>query len=372
MSSRQIVRRRAHLAALVACVTVLAACGDSEGSASADDGGGIDVAQAEQELAAVVDTPDQVEVAPIDAEIPSGKTITYMTCQVPVCTEVGRGITAAADALGWDVREVQNNGTPAGYQESWQEIAQTPGDGAIIGYPVLPYPDIEELMDQANVPVVSSTSPSPVGGHLVAVVASSEEKSIEGSAMANWVIQDAGEPIRSVFVHDPAITSLASALPAYQETMEKNCPGCEVDVLEVSIAQIGPALAQQVVSHVQSNPDVEYVAFGLGDLATGVPAAIRAAGLEDQVKVTVRAASPANLEDIRNGGMAAGLTSELYEAGWRAVDLLARQLTGVDLGEVYPIGVTRLITDDNLPEDITVPYSVPGYQDAFTQAWGVS
>jgi DNA-binding LacI/PurR family transcriptional regulator len=83
-------------------------------------------------------------------------------CQVPVCTEVGRGITAAAEVLGWSVREVQNDGTPAGYKESWQQIAQTPGDGAVIGYPVLPYPDVEKEMARAGVPVVSSTSPSPV------------------------------------------------------------------------------------------------------------------------------------------------------------------------------------------------------------------
>jgi ribose transport system substrate-binding protein len=372
MSFRQMVRHRSHIVALTACALVLAACGQSGGSVVGKDGGRADVVQAKKDLAAVVDTSDRLNVAPIGATIPTGKTVTYMTCQVPVCSEVGRGISAAAKVLGWSVREVPNNGTPAGYRESWQQIAQTPGDGVVVGYPVLPYPDVEKEMDRAGVPVVSSTSPSPVGGHLIAVVAGSKGKEIEGATMANWVIQDASKPVKSVFVYDPAITSLASALPGYRDAMKKNCPSCKVEVLEVSVQKIGPALAQQVVSYLQSNPDVKYVAFGLGDLATGAPAAIKAAGLSGQVRVVVRAVSPANLVDIRNGGITAGVTSELYEAGWRAVDLLARKLSGSDLGDVYPMGLNRLITKANLPNDITVPYSVPGYQDSFKKAWGVS
>ena len=175
-----------------------------------------------------------------------------------------------------------------------------------------------------------------------------------------------------MYVYDPSIPALASAVPGYQETMKKNCPACSVAVLQVSAAQIGPALAQQVVSYLQSNPDTKYVAFGLGDLATGVPAAIKTSGLAGKVKLTTRAATPTNLADVKSGGMDVAFTAELFEAGWRSVDKLVRSLTGQPIGDQYPLGVIREITKDNFPPNIAVSYSVPGFEAPFKAARGVN
>lgn len=355
---------------LLATVALVVGCAGTASVAEVD-ASDIDVTQATADMEAVVGGADEITVTPISGVIPSGLTIDYITCPVPVCTEVGKGVEAAAEVLGWRVRVIANDATPAGYQQAWKQIAQDPADGVVNAGPVLPYSAIAAAMEKAGVPVVSSTSPDPIGGLLQAVVASSDEIRFQGEVQGNWVIQDAGEPVRSVYVYDPSIPALASAWPGYEEAIQKNCPACSTEVLEVSAAQIGPALAQQVVSYLQANPDVEYVSFGLGDLATGVPAAIKTSGLEDQVSLTVRAATPANFEDVKNGGIAAGFTSELYESGWRAVDLLARIFAGDELEDPYPVGLTRLFTPEKLPEDTFVSYSIPGYQDAFEEAWSV-
>ena len=367
--TRTPLSRPASVAVLaLAVAALLAGCA---GSASAPEGtsGGIDVAQAKADLEAVVGGADAIEVPAVTGTISTGKAIDYITCPVPVCTEVGKGVQAAADVLGWSVRVIANDATPAGYQEAWKQVAQDPGDGVINAGPVLPYSAVSDQMQQADVPVISSTSPDPIGGLLKGVVASSEDIRVQGEVQGNWVIQDAGKPVRSVYIYDPSIPALASAWPGYQDAMAKNCPACTVDVLEVSAAQIGPALAQQVVSYLQANPDVAYASFGLGDLATGVPTAIKASGLQDQVRLTVRAATPANFEDVKSGGIAAGFTGELLESGWRAVDMLARLYAGQELTEPYPVGLTRLFTPDKLPDDITVSYSIPGYEQAFEKAW---
>lgn len=358
------------LTAALATVALLAGCSSTPSDPQADSTG-IDVAQATADLEAVVGGADEITVPPIAGTIPSGLGIDYITCPVPVCTEVGKGVQAAADSLGWSVRVIANDATPAGYQQAWKQIAQDPADGVVNAGPVLPYSAIAAEMEQAGVPVVSSTSPDPVGGLLEAVVASSDDIRVQGAVQGDWVVQDAGEPVRSVYVYDPSIPALASAWPGYQEAVAKNCSACTTEALEVSAAQIGPALAQQVVSYLQANPDVRYVSFGLGDLATGVSAAIKASGLQDQVSLTVRAATPANFEDVKNGGIAAGFTGELYESGWRAVDLLARIFAGDEIADPYPVGLTRLFTPEDLPEDISVSYSIPGYQDAFEEAWSV-
>jgi len=374
MSHRKVIRYSAIAAMVAAAALVTTGCASSgaqSGTATKGSESGINVQQATKDLAAVVGGPAKIDIPAVGKPIPTGKTINFITCAVAVCTEVGAGVKAAAQTLGWTVKVIPNDSTPAGYQQAWDQIAQTPGDGVVNSDPVVPYTSITSLLDKANVPVVSSTSPNPVGGHLVAVVAGTAAIKLEGTVDADWVIQDARKPIKSVFVYDPSIASLRSALPGYQEAMKKNCPACSTAVLKVSAGQIGPVLAQQVVSYLQANPDVKYAAFGLGDLAIGVPAAIKAAGLQDQVKITTRGLDVPNYGDVQDGGIAAGFTSEAYEAGWRAVDKLAREFAGVSLGDVYPLGVIREVTKSTLPSDLTVPYSIPGYQAAFEKAWGV-
>ncbi|GAA3213918.1 sugar ABC transporter substrate-binding protein [Microbacterium terregens] len=371
MNNTQIRRPGALAAVFVTVAIVASGCAGATAESAGEPAGGIDIAQATADLEAVVGGADEINVLAVEEAIPTGLTIDYITCPVPVCTEVGKGVQAGADALDWSVRVIANDATPAGYQQAWKQIAQDPSDGVVNAGPVLPYSAVAAEMEQAGVPVVSSTSPDPIGGLLLAVVASSDEIKVQGQAQGDWVVQDAEEPVHSVYVYDPSIPALASAWPGYEEAIQKNCPACTTDVLEVSAAQIGPALAQQVVSYLQAHPDVRYVSFGLGDLATGVPAAVKASGLDKQVSLTVRAATPANLEDVKKGGIAAGFTGELYESGWRAVDALARTFAGASLDDPYPLGLTRLFTPEKLPEDISISYSVPGYKEVFEEAWGL-
>lgn len=343
------------------------ASGGAGGSASS----GINVAQAKKELNAVIGEPVAYDL-PSVGTVPKGKTISFMTCPVAICTEVGDGVKEAATALGWNVRTVPNNFTPSGYKQGWQQIAQNPGDAVITTAPVLPDSAVQTLIDKANVPYAAVTSPSDPAGRKVAVVASLADVQRQGDVEANWVIQDAGKPVKTLFVYDPTIASLTSVPGGYKAALAKNCPKCSVDVLKVSTAKIGPALAQEVVSGLQSHPDIGYVVFGLGDLATGVPAAIQAAGLAAKVKVVVRAATPPNLGDVKSGGIAAAFTAEVYEAGWRAVDKLVRSMLNKPLGDTKPSGKVRLITKNNLPADISKPFSVPNYQDGFKKAWGLN
>lgn len=387
--SRTTVFRWFSLAPLfVVAALLVSACGSSTSSSSqspsstsasgsgATSGGstaGINVAAAKKALDAVINTPSQISLPKLGKPVPKNQTIDFITCPVAICTEVGVGVKDAAAALGWQVRTIAMNGTPAGYLAAWEQVAQNPGNGVVNTDPVLPYTSasIAKLMSKANVPVTSSTSPNPVGGHLIAVTSGTQAITQDGQDEANWVITHAGKPVKSVFVYDPSIISIASAMPGYVNTMKANCSACSVSILKVSAAQIGPALAQKVVSYLQANPDVKYVAFGLGDLATGVPAALKVAGISG-VTVLTRAVTPPNLQNIKNGQMAAAFTDEVYEGGWRDVDFLVRFLAHAPLGNTYPLGISRLITSADLPSNITVPYSLPNYQAGFKTAWGLS
>lgn len=345
--------------------------GGGGGGAGAQDSAGINVDQARKDLAAVVDEPSDYELPAVGGTVPRNKTISFMTCPLAICTQVGEGVKEAATVLGWRVRTIPNNLTPSGYKQAWQQIAQNPGDGVMTTAPILPDSAVRGLIDKANAPYVAVTSPSGPEGRKIAVIASRDAVEREGVLEANWVIQDAGKPVKSLFVYDPSIAGITSAPDGYRAAMAKNCPECSFDVLKISSAKVGPALAQEVVSELQRKPDVGYVVFGLGDFATGVPAAIKAAGLSDKVKVVVRGATPPNLTDVKGGGIAAAFTSEIYEAGWRAVDKLVRALADKPIGNPTPFSKNRLLTKENLPADISTSYTIPDYQDGFKKAWGV-
>jgi ribose transport system substrate-binding protein len=361
-------------ALLVAAVMAGVGCGSDDSEGAGSGGGsasaGADVQQAKQDLDAIVGGPEEITLPKLGAPAPKGKTISYLTCPVAICTEVGVGVKQATDALGWQFRNVQSNSTPSGYKQSWQQIAQNPGDG-VVAVALLPDSAVASSIEKANVPIAAVTSPSSPGPGVLAVIDSRDAIQRQGEAEGAWVVQDAGKPVKTVFVYDPSLQAIATAYDGYRASLTKLCPECSLDVLKVSVAKIGPALAQEVVSYLQRNPDVGYVVFGLGDLATGVPGALRGAGLSDKVKVVVRAATPPNLQDVQSGAIAAAFTDEAYEAGWRAVDVVLRAMVDKPLGEKTPLGKVRLLTKDNLPADISKPYTIPGYQDGFKQAWGL-
>jgi ribose transport system substrate-binding protein len=346
-----------------------AATGSGGGSTSA----GVDVAGAKQDLQAIVGGPKTISLPKLGAAIPKDKTVTYTNCPLEICAEVSQGVVQAAAALGWHTREIALTDTPANYKESWQQIVQNPGSG-IAYLPILPdatiTPDLSQ-MKKAGVPVVAITDPNnPIPG-VSAVIDSPSNLARQGEAEADWVIQDAGKPVKTVFVYDPSFVSIAAAYNGYHQGLTKYCPKCSATVLKVNAAQIGPALAQQVVSYLQSNPDVGYVVFGLGDYATGVPAALRSAGIANQVKVVVRGATTTNLADLKSGGIAAAFTDETYEAGWRAVDAILRAMVKKPFNPTPP-GKIYLLTHSNVPSNISVPYTTPGYQEDFKRAWGLS
>ncbi len=370
------MRHRA-VGALLVLAIVVAGCSSSKSNKSEGSGGGssssagINVSSAKQFLGQHVTNNNQLGVPKLDGPVPKNKTVDVINCPFAVCTEVGTAMQQATKILGWHYRSIPMNGTPQGYLQAWQQVAQSPGDGVVDFDNVTPDSSVASYAQKAKVPVVPVADTSPPSGLFKTPVVSSADIKLEGEEEANWIIQDAGKPVKSVFIYDPSVTEIASAYPGYLAAMHQNCSACSVGLLKVSALKIGPALAQQVVSYLQANPDVKYAAFGLGDLATGVPAAIKAAGLQNQVKLVTRAASPSNLEDVTSGGFAAAFTSEIYENAYWALNTLLRDMDGKSLAPNIP-GHAYLFTPSHPDQNDTQVFTVPGYVDQFKRAWGLS
>ena len=172
----------------------------------------------------------------------------------------------------------------------------------------------------------------------------------------------------------PILTAWTSAV---SDTLKKYCSSCQVDVINQQISDLGQKTPGAVVSTLQKSSDTKWVAFAFGDMTIGVSAALRAAGLQNKVKITGDTPSAANLQAIRDG------TEEMWPAfptsilGWRVVDMLARHYVGDDLMPANnALMPTQILTHDTIGQavfdDQGIYVGFKDYQDQFKTLWKVS
>jgi ribose transport system substrate-binding protein len=288
-----------------------------------------------------------------------------------VCVGVGKGVQEAAQALGWKYKQVNLGFTPQTVQSAWNAILQDPPD-AIAAGGILPHSAIKKELEQLyGVPDNGVTQQDPPDDLMQAATAPPTQMVGDGQAMADWVLVDSGgDPGEILYVWDPAVSALVGAHDGFHTQTQKLCPDCKIEDLKVASADAGSKIPAAIATQLRRSPDIKYVVFNLGDYAAGVPQAIKAASLPSTPKIVTRAATTTNMSDIKNGDIAAALTSEVPESGWRAADMAARMMNGQELYDTAPDGERTFLTADNLPADITQQYTIPDYQQAFEQAWG--
>lgn len=373
----------AVMAVVAAIVAGCGSSGSSDSSTTATDeqtpteeqtsGGSSVVDEAEASIAELTQEPPKLEIPPMEEPPRSGVDLTFVGCPLPVCVAVEEGTEQASDALDWSVRSVNQGLAPDTVQSAWDGIARDPGEG-ISATSLLPNEAISQQLDKikaAGVPYVGSAVGKPVDQWMEGEVAAPNQMESDGWLLADWVLVDSGgEPGEIVYLWDPAVAALVPAHDGFHARIDELCPDCEVTDLKVSTTDIGTKIPKEVVNALRTN-DAAYLVFNLGDYSAGVPQAMKAANLSSTPTLLARAASTTNMEQIKNGEMATALTAETVEAGWRAADLVARLLNGEELYEEgMPIGGRTFLTEENLPEDISVPFTVPGFEKTFEEAWG--
>ena len=171
----------------------------------------------------------------------------------------------------------------------------------------------------------------------------------------------------------PAMTTAA----AYIAQLEKNCPDCTYEELNVTLDDlIGGRVPAAVVSQVQGNSDLNYVFYSFGDLPGGVTAALQTAGLFDQVKQYGQDFSIIDLQEIVDGTMGAWSADPKGYAAWLMVDAAARLSLGMELEEERAAAAlpTVIVSDAAFAQEIldgNGDWFPPGADAAFRELWGV-
>jgi ABC-type sugar transport system substrate-binding protein len=310
--------------------------------------------------------------------VPEKKTIAWLECDVPTCAAyLTPGFKDATEALGWELKIIPMHSTDPG-----PAVQQAIDEGvdyiASTGLGTAQYQAQIDAAHDAGIPVLScfgTDDPSPEGVQMQCGDESFVQKT--GPLMADWGIVDSGGAMNVLIVSIPDFPILKVETDEYIAQLEKNCPDCTYEELNVTLDDlIGGRIPAAVVSKVQANSDLNYIFYSFGDLPGGVTAALQTAGLSDQVRQYGQDFSTIDLQEIVDGTMGAWSADPKGYAGWLMVDAAARLSLGMTLDEERDAAAlpTVIVNDAGFAQeiiDVGGDWFPPGADAAFKELWGV-
>lgn len=369
----------AVLALLALSAFVLAACGSDDSSSdssstaasttSASDAGQKEVVALADQLSS---RPTKIPVStPVGKPIPTGKKIIWVNCGAPVCTILGENFAEGAKELGWSTKILNTDGTPASVQKAWKQalvakpdgIASSGSDPGVLGAQF-------KAAKAAGIPIVNYAVPGPVDGMTLNTADDANIAKTFAEPEAAWVCKDSGGKANVLYTTVSAFAILPAQTDLFKKTFEKGCPNGKLTVLDLPVTSLGKDAAKRIVSKLRSDPSTDYVVNALDDVTIGLPAALKAAGLQDKVKLIGGSSSNTNFQYIATGQQAAGVPNDIPGLTWQMVDGMARIFTGQPT-DVDTVPQARyIVTKDNVPPSTgTFPF-VEDYKEQYKALWG--
>jgi ABC-type sugar transport system substrate-binding protein len=364
-------------AALLAATLGLTACGNSAG-ASHDSASASYSAASTKAAQDMIDKyaafPTAPDLKPL-AKTPSKEhSVVGITCPLPQCGTEADALKDATGDLGWKSKVIVADFAPDAYISAWESALASKPDG-ILYIATFPNKTIQAQLDQAKAagiwviesapaPDVKTGGDSPIAG----AVQPRERVTRMAQIQASLVIADSkstGDGI--TFLYTPQAPSYVLAADTFKKTIES--AGGSVDFLELSQQDIGSKVPGQVVSYLQAHPDTKYLVATDDTWFPGVAEAIKAAGITSPKLIGGGVADDQAVARVKNGQEYAMVAGDLVTDGWNAVDLMARLSVGEEPANREPVGVTWVITKDNVE---AFPKVFPGIPDSYTKAWGLS
>ncbi len=201
-------------------------------------------------------------------------------------------------------------------------LAQKPAAVLLPGITPSEYGDSLKGLDAAGVKVTSAgiMDPQPYG--IAFSIAGRATFGLSGKLMADWVIAHKGSKANVVFYTIPELDFSSYEQQSFERELAKNCPACKFRLVKISVSTFGTTAPQTIATDLEGHPATNVAVFGTEAAATGLPAALKAAGVS--VTTIGQNPTPANLQDIKTGGLTAGLAIDVPVMEWTQVDGTAR------------------------------------------------
>ncbi len=378
---------------LVGLALVIAGCGGGSSSTSATTGGGGEstgessgggessssetafpkAAKANEEFE---ERPTSVGIeAPVGKPIPEGKTIDFIQCGVPACKTEGELFESAAKELGWTIKSINAGTTPEEIKAAYDQAIKDEPDAVLgSGYPrALFEPEIAQLKAK-NIPVIEFFVEEEAGNGITAVIGGIPTTEYQGKMMADYILaHSTNEEMEIGAVNAQGFETVTGTIESVEKVFGEECPGCEVKKLEAPLTSIGKDLPQRISSFLTANPEIEWTTVGYNDMVTGLPTALKGAGVEDANLTTVNISTSIAPYLANDEYLQATVGSSFNEVYWRGIDLLARMFAGVSYKEDLDDSTLPYwtITKESLPTSTEEFPNVENYEEQFKELWGI-
>ena len=371
-------RRGAVVAAVAALVTAgaVTGCGSSDtssdsSSSTSGNGASATLTEAQQVMQQGTQRPSDISVStPVGKPIPAGKKLVFVSCGAANCQLQGNIIKEAASHLGWSSQTIATDGSPAQIQGAFTTALRNGADAVILN--AATRSAISKQIEQAKakgVAYVGCCSTDTVGDGYLYNTSTPEQNAKIGRYLAAAIASDAkGKGADTLYVDIPAFTILGALGDSFKADYEKYCTDCKYSKIKIPLQQLANA-PNTIVSYLRSHPDTKYLALSVTDaLGNGLPAALKAAGLND-IKIVGQGGDPTSFQALAQGQMLALVPFDFFDVDYQMVDALARHFAGAPIEHTAP--PLWMITKDNLPSDYTKLFpNVESYKDQFLKLWG--
>src|SRR5215218_9767502 len=338
---------------LGAALVAVAGCGESGGGTAAQGGGpGVAEAQTLAEKATTRPTSVGLEAA-IGKDVPAGKKVAFISCGVEACEIQGDIIKQGAADLGWTAETIGTDGSPEQLQNAFETALRQGADAVILNAVnrAVVAKQIQEAK-QKGVAFVTCCSTESTGDGILANVAGTENSAEIGENLAAKIVADSGGKADTLFVNISAFQILQSLSKQFGDSYKQFCPDCAYASLDIPITSLGKDAPDRIVSYLRSHPQVNYVMLSVSNaLGAGLPAALRAAGLADKVKIVGQSADTQTFQDLQAKGMASVVPFDYYAVDYLMLDALARHFAGAPAQQAYP--PLWIVTGKNMPAQAT-------------------
>lgn len=369
---------------------LLAACGSQDtGSSGASPSGAAAEIPAEvgEMVARFKELPTFEAPGPaIDVSSLEGKTMFLIPLVPnPFNQSIEETMQEIADRVGMELTIYANQGQASQWVQGMNAAIAASPDIIVLNTapdPRLLQPQLEEAK-AAGIPVLvthfyddSSPEPPDCDGCAAGVTALvTAPFYTAGEAAANWMIQDSNGTANVLIIGAEDALPSPGTIERMQETFDKNCPACEVKVINIPIADWNTKTQGEVQSALTADPDITYVYPLYDAMVAGAVPAVETVGRADSVKVASYNGSPYVLEFIQDGNIAAmEIGEDTVGIGYANMDQAFRILLGEPtVPQRTPI---RIFDEENVDETGTPPTVGTGYGNAlaegFSELWGLT
>jgi ABC-type sugar transport system substrate-binding protein len=373
LSLRNGAHKGAALLVLGLALVAATGCGSNSGGSAAQSGGGAGVAEAQTLTKQATTRPTSIGLTkPIGKPVPTGKKVVFISCGVEACEIQGNIIKQGAADLGWTAETIGTDGSPEQLQNAFKTALRQGADGVIIN--AVNRASVAKQIEQAKkqgVAFVTSASVDEPGDGILANIADKRNSGNIGEHLAAQIVADSNGKANTLFVNISAFQILKALGDQFSSSYKKYCADCKYDALDIPVTSLGKDAPDRIVSYLRSHPQVNYVVLSVSNaLGAGLPAALRAAGLADKVKIVGQSGDSQTFQDLQAKNINSVAAYDYYTVDYLMLDALARHFAGAPPQPANP--PLWLVTPENMPAEATKGLFpvVPTYRDEFKKLWG--